>query len=92
MGKGLEALERIKDNLAVFVNDDYHYEDYANDINLIEKELKALEIINKKDINVGAFKELDLEHYNMYARDILGLRPLTQEEYNLLNEVLYVTR
>ena len=53
-----------------------------------ERKLKALEIIYNKDLSVGAFKELDLEHYNMYARDILGIRILTKEEYDLLREVL----
>lgn len=54
MSKGLEALERIKDNLAEFVSDDYHYEDYVNDVNLIEKELKALATIKRyaKDIEL----------------------------------------
>ena len=64
------------------------YDKDLEEIKIIEKELTALEIIDKKDVSVGALKELDFEHYNMYARDILGVRTLTKEEYDLLKEVL----
>ena len=76
MSKGLEALKR------------YRFLPTAIDCDIIEKELTVLEIIDKKDVGVGALKELDFEHYNMYARDILGVRTLTKEEYDLLKEVL----
>ena len=84
MSKGLEALEYIKKSK---YDDCAYIADFAS-LEIIEKELKALEIINEKDVNIGAFRELDLEHYNMYARDILGTRQLTKEEYDLLKEII----
>ena len=56
---------------------------YACDI--IEKELKALEIIKEKEVDIKAFNDLqDLQDYNYYCSP-----ELTQEEYNLLKEVLH---
>ena len=54
----------------------------------ISKKLKALEIIKEKELNVFIFFFLhsgDLETYNDMAEDN---RKLTQEEFNLLKEVL----
>ena len=69
MNKGLEALERIKQDMVYqlqlkgecVVNDNFY---------TVEKELKALEIIKKREC---LFK---------------GLSETTQEEYDLLKEVL----
>lgn len=58
------------------------------DYDIIEKSLKALEIIKKKKVNVELLHIcVSVEEYNM---EILpyGNMPLTQEEYNLLKEVL----
>ena len=50
------------------------------------KELKALEIIKKKEVNVFIFLHSgDLETYNDMVEDN---RKLTQEEYDLLKEIL----
>ena len=65
MTKGLKALKRIALKDFVF-NDDTCLED----IKTIEKELKALEIIKKREC--------------VYK----GLQEVTQEEYELLKEVL----
>ena len=57
----------------------------------IEKSLKALEIIKKKKVNVELLHIcISLEEYNM---EILpyGNMPLTQEEYDLLKEILNET-
>lgn len=57
-------------------------------INIIEKELKALELIINKGVAVGMLqlKEVGLNEYN----DFIGDKSLflTKEEYNLLKEVL----
>ena len=54
--------------------------------NLEEKELKALEIIRYKKVNVFIFLHSgDLQTYNDLVEDN---RKLTQEEYDLLKEVL----
>ena len=53
------------------------------------KKLKALDIIKEKEVNVSAFLELDdLKQYNDYCDMVCGCKHLTQEEYDLLKEVL----
>ncbi len=62
---------------------------YSNSYNLkkAEKKLKALEIIKEKGIDVDALKyHKDLEHYNFSLRG--RYESLTQEEFDLLKEVL----
>lgn len=58
----------------------------------IEKELKALEIIKKKNVNVGLVKVLgSVEQYNQtYVYDnMLNVKwCLTEEEFNILKEGL----
>ena len=55
-------------------------------LDIIETALKALEIIKEKEVNVFIFLHSgDLETYNDVVEDN---RKLTQEEYNLLKEVL----
>ena len=56
----------------------------------IEKSLKALEIIKKKTINIPAIVigHRTLEEYNLDAWDFWDIPELTQEEYDLLKEVL----
>ena len=81
MSKGLEALENIK-----------HYDTrvglHEKDYELIEKELKALEIIKERDVDVGWLKRAgNLYHYNM-GMGIKSYGALIQEEYDLLKEVL----
>ena len=79
MNKTIEALENIK-----------HYDTrvglHRDDYDTIEKSLKALEIIKEKKVNVFIFLHSgDLETYNDMVEDN---RKLTQEEYDLLKEVL----
>ena len=64
--KGLEALEHINKNIIV------SQEDIDEDINIIEKELKALEILKSKLSPLAKTTFL----------------PMTQEEYELVTEVL----
>lgn len=86
----LEALERLKHfqignpNGCLIL-----WDKKEEDINLIEKELKALEIIKEKSVNVYVFQHSgDLETYNdmVDSED----RKLNAKEYDLLKEVLYV--
>jgi len=52
-----------------------------------QKKLNALEIIKEKGIDIDALKyHKDLEHYNFSLRG--RYESLTQEEYDLLKEVL----
>ena len=78
MSKGLEALKILYPNKT---NEPYYTRNerrYA--CSIIEKELKALEIIKNKRVDIAIFFEP-----NSSARHRI---PLTQEEYNLLKEVL----
>ena len=85
--KGLEAIIYLRECL----DDKY----YSNEISIIEKELKALEIIKNKKVNVSLFFSTDsLNAYNDYIARCRGAgivreaQLLTQQEYDLLKEVL----
>ena len=68
--KGLEAWERIKNGIDTNIWEC----GYWNDIELIEKEIKTLDIIKNKVIP--------------YIDTLEPFTKMTQEEYNLLKEVL----
>ena len=77
---GLEALKEIKDDVVAEYIDDYKTHFY-----IIEKELKALEIIKEKKVNIKLLLiDKDCELYNMNY----GYEDLTQEEYDLLKEAI----
>ena len=82
MSKGLKALEVFKD-----LNRDYEtWECYTEEIDIIEKELKALEIIKENRVDVYALViAYDLNDYNEMVRNVYKI---TQEEYEFLKEVL----
>lgn len=63
--------------------DGWSRQEWEQAVNLNKKKLKALEIIKKKNVNIGLLKnkECTFEIYNTM------MCPLTQEEYNLLKEV-----
>ena len=82
--KALEALKRLKQETCPAT--------YMPDFNkieccdIVEKALKALDIINKKNVWVYHLKQCNsLEEYNNEFIDELHI---TQEEYDLLKEVL----
>ena len=86
MSKDLEALKRIKEHLG-------DYKKHCEDLDTIEKELKALGIIKEKRVDFGILPYcLDLETYNnaivVNGNEWLDYKPLTKEEYDLLKEVL----
>ena len=87
MTKELEALEKIKEYLTRYNDtDDIRGIDYENEVNVLEKSLKALEIIKNKKIDVVLFNDCpDLDEYNEWASD---KSQLNKEQYDLLKEVL----
>lgn len=86
--KGLQKIERIKKLSCVWDAENDEFKDAVeivpNAFKTIEKELKALKIIKEKEVDIKAFNDLqDLQDYNYYCSP-----ELTQEEYDLLKEVL----
>ena len=79
MSKGSEALNSIIiGSLTVW--------EFEKNVDVIAKELKALEIIKTKRVNVVIFLGCDnLEEYNKHP---LSCWKLTKEEFDLLKEVL----
>ena len=88
MSKGLEALKEIVFNyVQVFKNNENGKQMFMEDVHIIEKELKALEIIRNKGLNTWWFKKFNSyeEYKNKGCEDLAT--ELTQEEYDLLKEV-----
>lgn len=89
----LEALERIKNAGTIYVGCASNiYTRYSFECKEIEKSLKALEIIKEKYVDIYFFKEslkfpeyAQLMEYNTRSTEIIEL---TQEEFDLLKEVL----
>lgn len=95
----LEAYERLCNHLDY--DDDYMYNgSYEEDNEVIEKSLKALEIIKEKEVNIQYFKiclevhwDYDLfeEHCrenNEWEDDTPYKYSMKKEEFDLLKEVL----
>ena len=94
--RSLEALDITKDQLDGLLPKGLTPNMKWN-IKTIEKELKALEIIKKKKVNVDNFlnhieKDTDYKEYKrlcgLYKIMVFSDKELTQEEYELLKEVL----
>jgi len=90
MSKGLEDFKELKKTTCFYCQ--YHInEECVNDKciwNNVEKELKALEIIVSKRLNVDEIYHKDYEWYMLnHKNDDKSLIP-TKEEFNLLKEVL----
>ena len=80
MSKELEALENIIETF---------YDKDSEDIQIVRKALEAFEIIKKKGVLVnGLIKSKDLGEYNTLCNYYQMSELLTQEEYDLLKEVL----
>ena len=90
MIKGLEALTELRNiRQETYYALDIKLDDKIDeDLDTIEKELKALEIISNKVVDIFAIKKSkNIAGYLMIKNFLCGV--LTQEEYDLLNEVLF---
>lgn len=95
MSKGLEAFTKVKEYLECCFGYRNHCEALQYNstslflepyIDEIEKELKALEIIKRKGIDINILEWANnCAEYNSNAKYCIGY---TQEEYDLLTEVL----
>ena len=106
MSKGLEMLEILKQrNGNLKINHKIGSRDIANQeikeitqcfdnyvIPVIEKELKALEVIKTKNVDISMLYEIVSTVDKMFARDRYNQETneeiLTQEEFDLLKEAL----
>ena len=87
MSKGLEALEELKESCKTHMGT-MVYILQEDKFETIEEELKALEIIKNKEVNVFIFLHSgDLETYNDMVEDN---RKLTQEEYDLIRSMIWI--
>lgn len=86
MSKGLEAL---KEHIIALKSMGYTRCEEWLDLIVIEKELKALEIIKEKELNIFFVKRF-VKRYNRkdFNYQCRYEQQLTQEEYDLLKEVL----
>lgn len=85
MSKGLEALHTIAFNTQI------NGMNFGNELRIIEKELKILEIIKKKEVNFEVFGAFETyKDYEIYYDKKFHLieNKLTKEEYYLLKEVI----
>lgn len=85
MSKGIEAFKRIGN--AIDHADEIAWSYFEEgDFDIVDKELKALEIIKEKQINIDLFNDTpNIDEYNYWCSD---RAILTKEEYDLLKEVL----
>ena len=91
MSKGLEALETIKQITLTTNTQEHSVEIYVNKyFDAIEKGLKAISIINKKEIDVHLLKRSEnwLDYYTRFKHRTGKNTELIEEEYDLLKEVL----
>ena len=87
MTKGLQALETLKNASTIYVGCASNiYTRYPFECNDIEKELKALEIIIKT-LPAFVYAITNSKDYQDYSSHYIS-PIITQEEYNLLKEVL----
>ena len=82
MSKGLEALHNLLDRLEIVFIETHS----TKDLQIIEKELLALEIIKEKRVDIGWL--IRSENCSKYNLGVGSSQALKKEEYNLLKEVL----
>ena len=95
--KGLEALDKLAKQIEL--DEDVDFWEIRNAHLLVEKSLKALEIIKEKNVNMFGFKrdikQLGNRFTYKYYQSNLGnyhsgfdIQELTEEEFSLLKAVL----
>ena len=98
MNKGLEALNRLFNQLINFDEDYFDNNKDIEDKELIEKSLRALEIIENKSLHWAEISLMQSDaSYEDYCVEMdvkIGIRPMidsrlkNEEEYELLKEIL----
>lgn len=88
---GLQALEKLQNLLSEKSGTDIAYTDEYDLLCDIGKELKAFQIVKDKNVDTFFIKKVSLEEYNKKMQVFYtnySCRLLTQEEYDLIREVL----
>ena len=104
MTEGLKALGKIKTYLNMYIEDDSAFHGEFNQYNWydnVERELRALEIIKTKKLDVCSFINNFVERNDSYETYVLYFEKpieidycviseelLTEEEFNLVRDVL----
>ena len=89
---GLKELEKIKNSYREqkkkLVNDPFIHLHEHIWFMAVEKELKALKIVNEKNVNVGMLKRSESASSYNYKMDERRdkCKPLTEDEFNFLKE------
>ena len=86
---GLEALDKLAKQIEL--DEDVDFWEIRNAHLLVEKSLKALEIIKEKRVACDLLTNPDVtdyKKYNSHCDKYDFIVPLTEEEFNLLKEVL----
>ena len=87
MSKGLEALQDLR--CMTSLSQDCPYKESNDLCDIIEKELKALEIIRKWQVNVyDIINSVDYNHYCVLMAGLNRSWILPKKKYDLLKEVL----
>ena len=90
-GRVKSTNELIVEQIHSIMEDNNITEFYGIDENKVLqliKEHQALEIIKEKRVWVDALIEMSLKEYNHYCKYVWNMPELTQNEYDLLKEVL----
>ena len=83
MSKGLKALEKLANYKCSSMSEKIECKE------IIEKELKALEIIKEKRVDVELLMKTEsAKDYNKYSKNVNQSHNLGQRQYDFLKEVL----
>lgn len=87
MNKALEALDIIKHCTDLDMPNELN--GYHDEIKIIEKHLKVLEIVKEKQVILFDFNHCkSIKDYNMAVKNLTYAKQLTNKEFDLLKEVL----
>lgn len=87
--KSLEALERLEKETPVYFSTLYDIDMWEEDIEIVRKALKALEIIRNNEVDCyDIINSTDYKHYLFLTKTYDKSWILKQKDYKLLKEVL----
>lgn len=89
MNKGLKALKKIEKQMSRLCGMDIAYDGKVFDLfHIVGRELQALDIIKRCRVDFHIFKRYSKYGLEQYNDEVWDEERLTQEEFDLLKEVL----